>query len=103
MGYRVFPDANRIGRPKAVTSIPILLGLYRQLPNCINLLIANLYKLITKTAIFPASHVNTSELLKLIAGKFIPKEIFILFIIVMHKTMVGKLMYIPTDDNKITL
>ena len=26
MGYRVFPDVNRISRPKAVTSIPILLG-----------------------------------------------------------------------------
>ena len=31
IGYRVFPDANRIGRPKAVTSIPILLGHYGQL------------------------------------------------------------------------
>ena len=31
MGYRVFPDINRIGRPKAVTSIPILLGYYRSL------------------------------------------------------------------------
>ena len=31
MGYRVFPDVNRIGRPKVVTSIPILLGHYRQL------------------------------------------------------------------------
>ena len=31
MGYRVFPDVNRIGRPKAVTSIPIFLGHYRQL------------------------------------------------------------------------
>ena len=31
MGYRVFPDVNRIGRPKAVTSIPILLGHCRQL------------------------------------------------------------------------
>ena len=28
IGYRVFPD---VGRPKAVTSIPILLGHYRQL------------------------------------------------------------------------
>ena len=27
--YRVFPDVNRIGRPNAVTSIPILLGHYR--------------------------------------------------------------------------
>ena len=25
-GYRAFPDVNRIGRPKGVTSIPILLG-----------------------------------------------------------------------------
>ena len=33
MGYRVFPVVNRIGWPKAVTSIPILLGHYRQLPN----------------------------------------------------------------------
>ena len=31
MGYRVFSDAHRIGKPKAVTSIPILLGHYRQL------------------------------------------------------------------------
>ena len=31
MGYRLFPDVNRIGRPKAVPSIPILLGHYRQL------------------------------------------------------------------------
>ena len=31
MGYMIFPDVNRIGRPKAVTSIPILLGHYRQL------------------------------------------------------------------------
>ena len=31
MGYRVFPDVNIIGRPKAVASIPILLGNYRQL------------------------------------------------------------------------
>ena len=31
MRYRVFPDVNRIGRPKAVTYIPILLGHYRQL------------------------------------------------------------------------
>ena len=31
MGYRVFPDVNRIARPKAVTSIPILLGHFRQL------------------------------------------------------------------------
>ena len=31
IGYRVFPDINRIGRPKAVTYIPILLGHYRQL------------------------------------------------------------------------
>ena len=31
MGYRVPPDVNRIGRPKVVTSIPILLGHYRQL------------------------------------------------------------------------
>ena len=29
--YRVFPDVNRIGRPNAVTSIPILLGHYKQL------------------------------------------------------------------------
>ena len=29
LSYRVFPDVNRIGRPKAV--IPILLGHYRQL------------------------------------------------------------------------
>ena len=28
--YRVFPDVNRTGRPKAVTSIPIFLGQYRQ-------------------------------------------------------------------------
>ena len=34
MGYRVFPRFNRIGRPKAVTSIPILLGHYWQL--CVN-------------------------------------------------------------------
>ena len=27
----VFPNVNRIGRPKAVKSIPILLGHYRQL------------------------------------------------------------------------
>ena len=26
MGYRIFPDVYRIGRPKAVTSIPIFLG-----------------------------------------------------------------------------
>ncbi len=26
MGYKLFPDVNRIGMPKAVTSIPILLG-----------------------------------------------------------------------------
>ena len=31
MGYKVFPDVNRLGRPKAVTSIPILLGHYRLL------------------------------------------------------------------------
>ena len=31
MEYRVFPDVKRIGKPKAVTSIPILLGHYRQL------------------------------------------------------------------------
>ena len=31
MGYRVFYDVNKIGRPKAVTSIPILLRHYRQL------------------------------------------------------------------------
>ena len=31
IGYYVFPDVNRIGRPNAVTSIPILLGHYRQL------------------------------------------------------------------------
>ena len=31
MGYSVFPGVNRIGRPKTVTSIPILLGHYRQL------------------------------------------------------------------------
>ena len=31
MGYRVFPGVNRIGRPKAVSYIPILLGHYRQL------------------------------------------------------------------------
>ena len=31
MGYRVFPDVNRIGRLKAMTFIPILLGHYRQL------------------------------------------------------------------------
>ena len=30
-GLRLFPDANRIGRLKAVTSIPILLEHYRQL------------------------------------------------------------------------
>ena len=35
MGYRVFSDVNRIGRPNAVTSIPILLGHYRQLPKLI--------------------------------------------------------------------
>ena len=28
MASRVFPDVNEIGRPKAVTSIPILLGHY---------------------------------------------------------------------------
>ena len=33
IGSRVFPDGNRIGRPKAVTLIPILLGYYRQLPH----------------------------------------------------------------------
>ncbi len=33
MGHRVFLDVNRMGRPKAVTSIPVLLGHYRrQLP-----------------------------------------------------------------------
>ena len=31
MWYRVFPDVKRIGRPKAVTSIPILLGHNKQL------------------------------------------------------------------------
>ena len=31
MGYREFPDVNRIGRPKAEISIPILLGHYKQL------------------------------------------------------------------------
>ena len=31
MGYRVFCYINRIGRPKAVTFIPIFLGHYRQL------------------------------------------------------------------------
>ena len=31
MGYWVFPDVNRVGRPKAVTFIPILLGHHRQL------------------------------------------------------------------------
>ena len=31
MGYRVFPDVIRIGRPEALKSIPILLGHYRQL------------------------------------------------------------------------
>ena len=31
LGYRIFPDVNRIGRPKAITSILILLGHYRQL------------------------------------------------------------------------
>ena len=40
MGYKVFPNVNRIGRPKAVTSIPILLGLsylqsYREVILCI--------------------------------------------------------------------
>ena len=39
MRYRVFPDVNRIGRPKAVTSIPILLTHYRQLPLIINFVI----------------------------------------------------------------
>ena len=29
--YRVFSDVNRIGKPKAVISIPILLGHYRHL------------------------------------------------------------------------
>ena len=33
MGYRLFPNVNRIGRPKAVTSIPILQRQYRQLPD----------------------------------------------------------------------
>ena len=32
MGCRVFPDVDRTGRSKAVTSLPILLGHYRQLP-----------------------------------------------------------------------
>ena len=32
IGYRVIPDVNKIGRPKAVTSFPILLRHYRQLP-----------------------------------------------------------------------
>ena len=31
MRYKVFPYFNRIGRPKAVTPIPILLGHHRQL------------------------------------------------------------------------
>ena len=30
MGHRVFSDVNGIGRPKAVKSIPILLGHYRR-------------------------------------------------------------------------
>ena len=29
IGYRVFPDVNKICRPKAMTPIPILLGNYR--------------------------------------------------------------------------
>ena len=33
MRYRVFPDVNKIGRQKAVTFIPILLGHNRQLRN----------------------------------------------------------------------
>ena len=32
MGYKVFPGVSGIGRPKAETSIPILLGPYGQLP-----------------------------------------------------------------------
>ncbi len=39
MGYRVFHDVNRIGRPKAVTSIPILLGHYGKLQGIIGNLI----------------------------------------------------------------
>ncbi len=35
MGYRAFPKVKRIGRPKAVTSILILLGHYRQLHHVI--------------------------------------------------------------------
>ena len=31
MGCMVFPKVNKIGRPKAITSIPILLGNYKQL------------------------------------------------------------------------
>ena len=31
-GIGCFSDVNRIGRPKTITSIPILLGHYRQLP-----------------------------------------------------------------------
>ena len=30
MGYRVFPGVNRIGRPKAMTSLSILPRYYRQ-------------------------------------------------------------------------
>ena len=37
MGYRLFSDVNKIGRPKTVTSIPILLGDYRQLQDLLTI------------------------------------------------------------------
>ena len=52
MGYRVFPDVNRIGRPKAVTTIPILLGHYRQLQEVSAILI------FIKTMLFSLPHLE---------------------------------------------
>ncbi len=43
MGYGVFPDVNRIDRPKAVISIPDLLGHYRQL-RIIDMFFSDLFK-----------------------------------------------------------